>query len=102
MGFDFNKGDQSKRYDGCTKYAYGLTGHVRLAIYPPVHVAEVFVRPSVRQDQLESDVWVANATAQDKRVTVAASLAPWKGRAWKYPALPSIETVIPAETRSES
>jgi hypothetical protein len=97
VGFDFNKGI-TRQFEGCTKYAYGLTGHVRLAIYPPVHVAEVFVRPSVHRDQLGARLWVRNATAQDKRVTVTASLAPWRGRAWRYPALPSMETVIPAHS----
>lgn len=100
VGFDFNKGvSQIQCYDGCTKYAYGLTGHVRLAIYPPVHIAEVFVRPSVRQDQLQAQLWVRNATAEDKRVAVAASLAPWLVKhAWKYPALPPLDTVIPANS----
>lgn len=96
-GFDFNKGITGQ-YEGCTKYPYGLTGHVRLAIYPPVCLSEVFVRPSVQKDQLEARLWVRNATAQDQRVTVAAALAPWKGRAWQYPALPSLETLVRAHS----
>ena len=47
-GFDYNKGMcGTKYYDGCAKYAYGLIGYVRLAVYPAVHIQDVFVRPSV-------------------------------------------------------
>ncbi|MGA2616137.1 MAG: sugar-binding domain-containing protein [Thermoguttaceae bacterium] len=99
--FDFNAG-VSKIYSGHTKFAYGLTGHVRLAIYPPVHVAEVFVRPSVGRDQLEVRVWTRNASSQDKRVTLQASLAPWQGGTWKYPQLPAVETVVPAGAVKEA
>ena len=101
VGFDFPA--DSKHWcswSGNTKFAYGITGHVRLAIYPPLDVADVFVRPSVRQDRLEARVWIRNAAAQDKRVAVAATLSPWskteKTPAWKYPAIPPVEVVVPA------
>ncbi len=34
-GFDFNQGT-AKMFAGNTKYAYGLTGHVKLVVYPNV------------------------------------------------------------------
>ncbi|KKK81494.1 hypothetical protein LCGC14_2812870, partial [marine sediment metagenome] len=55
-GFDFNKG-MSHRTNYDTKYAYGLTGHVRLAIYPAVYISDVFVRTSVENRALAYDVW---------------------------------------------
>jgi hypothetical protein len=70
-------------------------------LYAPVHVAEVFVRPSVKRDQLETRVWVRNSTAEDKRVTLRASLAAWDGHDWKYPTLPAAETVVPARSVKE-
>lgn len=99
--FDFNAG-VSNMYSGHTKFAYGLTGHVRLAIYPPLHIADLFVRPSVGRDQLEVRVWTRNAAAQDKRVTLRASLAAWQGGTWKYPDFPAVETVVPAGAVKES
>ena len=79
-------------------FAYGLTGHVRLAIYPPVHIAEVFVRPRSAKTNWSRDVWIRNATAEDKRVKVAAVAVGVEGRAWKYPALPAMEAMIPAHS----
>jgi len=104
VGFDFNKGLSSvKQYDGHTKYAYGLTGHVRLAVYPAVHIADVFVRPSVAERRLSYDVWMANATETTKKVVLRGALSSWDGRAWAYPALPDREVEIPArQTRKIS
>ncbi len=102
VGFDFPADSkQWCSWSGNTKFAYGITGHVRLAIYPPVHVANVFVRPSVKRDQFEARVWVRNATAEDKRVAVRGTLASWQGRDWKYPSLPAIEAVVPARSVKE-
>ena len=92
VGFDFPADSRPwSVWSGQTKFAYGITGHVRLAIYPPIHIVDVFVRPSVTRDQLEARVWVRNATAEDKAVTVRGSLAACSGRDWKYPALPAAE-----------
>jgi hypothetical protein len=102
VGFDFPADSkQWCSWSGNTKFAYGITGHVRLAVYSSVHVADVFVRPSVKRDQLEARVWVRNATAEDKRVIVSASLTPWEGRDWRYPSLPAVEAAIPARSVTE-
>jgi hypothetical protein len=85
--FDFNAG-VSKVWAGNTKFAYGLTGHVRLAVYPPIHVVDVFVRPSVSRKTLSADVWVANATRQPRTVTLSGALAAWGEGSWPYPAIP--------------
>jgi hypothetical protein len=97
VGFDFPADSrQWFTWAGNTKFAYGITGYVRLAIYPPIHIVDAFVRPSVTRDQLEARVGVRNATAEDKTVTVRGSLVACSGRDWKYPSLPTIETMVPA------
>ena len=102
VGFDFPADSKPWcNWSGNTKFAYGITGHVRLAIYPPVHVAEIFVRPSVKRDQFEARVSVRNATAADKRVAVSTSLTPWEKREWRYPSLPVVEAMIPARSVTE-
>jgi hypothetical protein len=89
-GFDFNKDIPGvpKEYNGHTKFAYGLTGHLRLALYPPVHISDVFVRPSVADKSFACDVWIANASKQARTVDLKAAFAPWGNRAWNYPLVP--------------
>ena len=93
-GFDYNKGMTfytdaiGSALQGTTKHAYGLIGHVRLALYPAVHLAEVFVRPSVSGKVLAYDVWIANGSANEREVVLKGTLSPWNNGAWSYPALP--------------
>ena len=87
VGFDFNKG-MTKSYEGHTKYPYGLTGYVRLALYPSVHIEEVFIRPSVSGKSLAYDVWIANSSATEREVVLKGALSSWDKRTWSYPALP--------------
>ncbi|MGD0091129.1 MAG: sugar-binding domain-containing protein [Planctomycetota bacterium] len=89
-GFDFNTDIPGvpKQYNGHTKFAYGLTGHVRLAVYPPVHISGVFVRPSVAGKSLACGVWIANASKLERTVDLKAAFAPWGNRAWNYPLVP--------------
>ncbi len=88
-GFDFNKGmSRFRQFDGHTKYAYGLTGHVRLAVYPSVHISDVFVRTSVNNRRLAYDVWIANGSQEDCTVSLRGSLASWNKRPYDYPTLP--------------
>lgn len=98
--FDFNA-DVSKLWTGNTKFAYGLTGHVRLALYPAVHVADVFVRPSVSQRTLACDVWIANAANEPHTVTLRSSLAAWGGQTWPYPTLPELPIAIAAGSKQK-
>jgi len=86
-GFDFSQG-VSKQYEGHTKYPYGLTGHVRLAVFPLVYISDAFVRPSVRGKALAYDAWVSNGGTQARSVVLKGKLAPWGGKTWPYPELP--------------
>ncbi len=87
VGFDFNKG-MAKSFVGNTKYAYGLTAYVRLAIYPAMHISDVFVRPSVTGKSLAYEVWIANGSGAVREVLLKGALSPWGNRTWAYPALP--------------
>lgn len=55
----------------------GIWQDVFLLALPVVHVADTFVKPQVDQDRLEVDVALSNTTAQSKRVSVSATVAPW-------------------------
>jgi len=90
VGFDFNKGMSRIKwpFEGDTKFAYGLTGYVRLALYPAVYLKEVFVRPSVSGKSLAYDVWIANGSATEREVVLKGGLSSWDKRTWPYPALP--------------
>ena len=93
-GFDYNKGMTfytdpiMSAMQGTTKYAYGLIGYVRLALYPVVYVSDVFVRPSVSGKTLAYDVWIVNGSASEREVVLKGTLSSWNKRAWSYPALP--------------
>jgi len=88
-GFDFNKGmSKFDKFDGHTKYAYGLTGHVRLAIYPHVYISDVFVRTSVKNRTLAYDVWITNGSKENRTVNLKGALASWNKRPYDYPTLP--------------
>lgn len=94
-GFDFNKG-MSKQYEGHTKYAYGLTGHVRLAIYPAIYISDVFVKPSVAGKTLSYEVWLANSTKSVGKVTLKGALSSWNKQDWNYPAIADREVELAA------
>lgn len=105
VGWDFPEGgDEPSRKEAATwcewhgnsKVGYGIVRSIKLAILPAVHVQEVFVRPSVANQQLACDVWVRNETGQERKITLAGTLSSWNGSAWKYPAIPSAQVTVPA------
>lgn len=89
VGFDSNAGVVSTPYAGCTNFPYGLTGYVRLAVYPAVYISDVFVRPSVTHKTLACDVWISNRSRKARKVTLSTRLRPHSNdscrRPWPYP-----------------
>ena len=77
-----------------SKFSYGITKYVRLALYPEVYVKEVFIQPSVTHDNLQFDVWVCNASPEEKTVSLQAGLASWNKDAWKYPQMLPVDFKI--------
>jgi len=98
VGFDFNQDipGVKRPYNGCTKFPYGLTGYVRLVVWPAVYVAEVFVKPSVTRRTLSCAVWLANSSATARQVQLSAALAAWNRKDWNYPAIPAQSVAVPA------
>ena len=89
VGFDFPKGaKQWSRWAGSTKFAYGITGGVKLVVFPPVYIKDIFVRPSVTDDTLTVWAWIHNSTDKRIKAVLAGRLSSWNQDAWKYPAIP--------------
>jgi len=76
----------------------GIFRSARLAIYNPISIQSVFVRPVVSSNQLYYDVWVSNSQPQAQSVTLSGSLNSWNGTAWSYPAIP--DTAVTAAASS--
>ncbi len=96
-GFDFNRGmSPFTRFDGHSKFAYGLTGYVRLVLYPPVYIRNVFVRTYVESKTLEYDVWITNSSTDSRTVGLESALASWGENTFHYPDLPKRRTRIGA------
>lgn len=98
VGFDFNKDVPGVRaeFNGASRFAYGITGHVRLAVYPPVRISDVFLRPSVSRKRLACDVWITNATRQPRTVHLEGRLVSGDSTPWPYPALPGTTSRVEA------
>ena len=97
VGFDFPAGSKHWcRWAGNTKFAYGITKHVRLAVYPAVAIRDVFVKPSVTRDALQVRLWVHNRSKQDRTLTVTGQLTSWNSDPWRYPAVPEGRLTVPA------
>lgn len=84
-----------------SKFSFGITRYVRLAVYPSVRICDVFVRPSVSKAELQCDVWLENHSDAERKVTLRGCLTSWNKAAWKYPALPEISATVPAHSKSK-
>ena len=99
VGFDFPAGSKFwNRWAGNTKQACGITVSIKLAVYPPVYISDMFVTPSVSEKSLKACVWVNNSTGENVTVTLAGKLSSWNEDNWKYPAIPSATCDIPASS----
>jgi len=87
VGFDFQV-DEKSGGGFHAKFGYGITRYVKLAVFPPISILDVFVRPSVSEKSLSFDVWVTNHTSVERSLAVEASLSSWNESDWKYPAIP--------------
>ena len=86
------------QYNGYSKVGYGIVRSIELVVLPAVHVKDVFVRPSVTTKQLTCDVWLRNATNEERTVSLSATLSSWNKRDWKYPAIPPVQITLPAKS----
>ena len=78
--------------------AQGIFRSANLEVFPAVFVADTFVRTSVTDKTLSYDVKVTNSTDREQKVDLKGALSSWNGQGWKYPAVPTEHTVVPANT----
>jgi hypothetical protein len=101
VGFVYQEGWKEPEHGWASKFGFGITKYVRLAVYPEVRISDVFVQPSVSKASLAYDVWVRNHSKAARTVRVGAGLTSWNGDVWQYPALPETELTIPAESEEK-
>jgi hypothetical protein len=110
VGWDFSDGDDEASkaeakewcaWAGNSKVGYGITRSISLVVLPAVHLAEVFVRPSVTRQQLSADVWVRNDTNSERKLTVEGVLASWSRRSWQYPVLAPVQVAVAAHATAK-
>lgn len=80
-GISYPLGDRCDYYNkdrGWRNLDNGIIGDVTLRVVPELHVEDVFVRTSVRERRIEADVTIRNDSARTQRVSLAASVVPWK------------------------
>ncbi|MFE5671020.1 glycoside hydrolase family 2 TIM barrel-domain containing protein [Agromyces sp. NPDC056523] len=78
--------------------AQGIFRSASLEVFPAVYVADTFVRPSVTDKSLSYDVQITNSTGRAQKVDLKGALSSWNGAGWKYPAIPTQQAVVPANS----
>ena len=83
-----------------SKFAYGISRYIRLAIVPAVRLADVFVKTSVPESSLTAELTLENRTEQERTVKLSGSFRPWnQGASWDYPAVPETTVTLPPNSR---
>lgn len=59
---------------------YGIWNSVYLLAVPPVHISEIFIRPSIRQKRLEVDVKITNSSDRECFSSLRGEIFPWDGK----------------------
>ena len=101
VGFIYSEGWVDRPSGYASKFGFGITSFIRLAIYPQVRIRDIFVRPSVSRSSLSCDVWLRNDTDKDAEVEFDAGLDSWNGDRWNYPTLPTVKATIPAKSEKK-
>jgi len=98
-GFIYQEGWTNPTNGWASKFSFGIAKYVRLSVYPPVRIRNVFVRPLVSKASLTCDVWLENHSAAERRVKLQSHLTSWNNARWKYPSLPDITATVPARSQ---
>ncbi len=77
-----------------TKFSYGITKYVRIAVYPQIYIQDVFVKPSASRKSLSVDVWVHNRSKEDKKLVLDSKLTSWNKDNWQYPQIKPIQLSV--------
>jgi len=100
-GFIYQEAWTNPTNGWASKFSFGITKYIRLAVYPPVRIRDVFVRPSVSKASLACDVWLENHSAEERTVKLQSHLTSWNDVRWKYPSLPDITATVPAHSQAK-
>jgi beta-galactosidase/beta-glucuronidase len=79
-------------------FGLGITKYVKIVAYPQVSIKDVFVRPSVTNQNLFYDVWVDNHSSSAKTVTLQGNLTSWNGDNWTYPSISDTTVNVPGNS----
>ena len=80
-----------------SKFGYGITKYVKLAVYPQIYIKDIFVRPSVSDKTLTCDVWLHNHAKEDKTVTLSPDFSSWNKDNWQYPEFQPLQVSLVAD-----
>jgi hypothetical protein len=98
VGFIYTEGWKNPKHGWASKFGFGITKYVRLAIYPQVRISNVFIQPSVSKNELKCAVWVQNHDRKSRTVIISGKLSSWNNDKWKYPILPDKTVTIPGNS----
>jgi len=105
MGYYYTEayhGSPTWNWDGwTTRFAFGIARYVKIAVYSPVYIKDIFVRPSVKSASLSCDIRVYNHTSTSKAVSLEGVLSSWNGDFWVYPAIPKTDITIGADSEKK-
>ena len=79
-----------------SKFSYGITKYVRVAISPEVYIQDVFVRTSVEKKTLSIDFWIRNTTDRNRTLVIRPECSSWNGDDWNYPNIKPIKISLRA------
>ena len=80
----------------CNWFSEGIAKYVRMEVYPPIYIKNVFVKPSVINKQLVYDVVVHNGTAASASLKFDGTLSSWNKDLWVYPVVPTQNVTVAA------
>ena len=100
-GFIYQEGWTQPANGWASKFSFGIVKYIRLMVYPPVRIRDLFVQPSVSKASLVCEVWLENHSAVERSVKLRTRLTSWNSAHWKYPALPDTTATVPAHCQSK-
>jgi hypothetical protein len=102
VGFVYLEGwlNANKRGQWTSKFGFGITKYVRIAVYPPVRMTDVFIRTSVARDEWKALVAIQNDSPVVQTLNLGANFSSWNGDPWKYPDIPAVKITVPAKSKT--
>jgi hypothetical protein len=77
-------------------FSEGICKFIRMEVFPPIYIKNVFVKPSVTSKQLVYDVVIHNGTAASASLKFDGKLSSWNSDSWIYPVIPTQNVTVAA------